>query len=94
MILREERLLNEETIIFCHQKIDKEDLILVSLSHLRRKLDEVTEKGGVMTEMVKYLLDIEEAVIMRKAMMVRLGLHGAVVGRGGDGMRKGVDADT
>ena len=92
MILCEERLLNEETIIFRHQKIDKEDLILVSLSHLRRKLDEVTEKGGVMTEMGKDLFDPEEAGIRREAMMMRLGICGTVVGRGGAGMRKGGDA--
>ena len=42
--------------------------------------------------MVKYLVDIEEAAIRREAMRMRLGLHGAVVGRGSDGMIKVCDA--
>ena len=46
----------------------------------------------VVTAMVKYLVDIEEAAIRREAMRMRLGLHGAVVGRGSDGMIKVCDA--
>ena len=59
---------------------------------MRGKLDEGTEKGGVMTAMVKYLVDLEEKSIRREAMRIRMDLRGAVVGRGGAGMRKGGDA--
>ena len=45
-----------------------------------------------MTAMVKCLVDLEEAAIRRDTMRMRLGLCGAVVGRGGVGMRKGGDA--
>ena len=45
-----------------------------------------------MTAMVKDLVDIEETVIRKEVMRTRLGLSGAVVGRGGSGMRRGVDA--
>ena len=44
----------------------KESLILGSLRHLRGQLDEGTEKGGVMTAMVKDLVDLEEAAIIRE----------------------------
>ena len=62
-----------------HQKMEKEALILGSLRRLKRQLDKETDKGGVMTAMVKDLVDLEEAEIRMK-----LGLCGAVVGRGGD----------
>ena len=45
-----------------------------------------------MTAMVKNLVNLEEAEIRREAMRIRLGLCGTVAGRGGAGMRKGVDA--
>ena len=82
----------EELMIHCDQKMEKEDLILGSPRRLRGKLDEGTEKGGVMTEMGKDLFDPEEAGIRREAMMMRLGICGTVVGRGGAGMRKGGDS--
>ena len=82
----------EELMIHCDQKMEKEDLILGSPCRLRGKLDEGTEKGGVMTEMGKDLFDPEEAGIRREAMMMRLGISGTVVGRGSAGMRKGGDA--
>ena len=72
--------------------MEKEALILGSLRSLRGELDEGTEKGIIMTAMVKDLVDLEEAAIRRKAMRMRLGLCGALVGRGGDGTRKGGDA--
>ena len=75
-----------------HQQMEKEALILGSPRRLRGQLDQGTEKGGVMTAMVKDLVDLEEAAIRREAMRMRLGLSGAVVGRGGAGMRKGGDA--
>ena len=43
-----------------------------------------------MTEMVKDLVDLEEALMRREAMRMRLLV--VVVGRGGAGMRKGGDA--
>ena len=61
---------------------------------LRVKLDEGTEKGGVMIAMLKDLVGIYEAEIKREAMRMRLGLRGAVVGRGGAGMRKGGDTSA
>ena len=48
---------------------------------MKGQLDEGTEKGGFMTEMVKYLVDLEEKAIRREAMMMRLGLCGTAVGR-------------
>ena len=42
-----------------------------------------------MTAMVKDLGNLDETDIRREEMMTRLGLCGAVVGRGGSGMRKG-----
>ena len=72
--------------------MEKEALILGSPRRLRRQLYEGTEKGGVMTPMVKDLVDLEEAEIKREAMRMRLGLCGALVVRGGAGMRKGGDA--
>ena len=45
-----------------------------------------------MISMVKDLVNLEETEIRREAMRLRLGLCGAVVGRGGVGMRKGGDA--
>ena len=72
--------------------MEKEAPILGSPLCLRGKLDKRTEKGGVMTAMVKDLVDIEETVIRKEVMRTRLGLSGAVVGRGGSGMRRGVDA--
>ena len=89
MILRKERLLHEEMMIRCHQKMEKESLILGSPRRLRGKLDEGTEKGRVMKAMVKDLVNIEEEEISREEMRVRLGLCGEVAVRGGDGMRKG-----
>ena len=56
--LREERLLHEETIILRHQQMEKEDLMLGNPCSLRGGLDEGTEKGGVMTAMVKDLVDL------------------------------------
>ena len=41
---------------------------------------------------VKDLVDIEDTEIRREAMKTRMGLRGALVGRGGAGMRKGGDA--
>ena len=90
--LREERLLHEETMILRHQQMEKEDLMLGIPRRLRGEIHEGTEKDRVMTEMVKDLVDLEETAIMREAMRMRLGLRGAVVGRGGAGMRKGGDA--
>ena len=48
---------------------------------MRRKVDGGTEKGGVMTVMVKDLVDIEETAITREETRTRLGLRGSVVGR-------------
>ena len=45
-----------------------------------------------MTAMVKDLFDLEEASIRREAMRMRLVLRGAVLGRGGSGIRKVGDA--
>ena len=45
-----------------------------------------------MTAMVKDLVYLEEASIRREAMMMRLGLSGAVVGKGGASMIKVGDA--
>ena len=59
---------------------------------LRAQLFEGTEKGRFMTAMVKDLVYLEEASIRREAMMMRLGLSGAVVGKGGASMRKVGDA--
>ena len=56
---------------------------------LRVKLDEGTEKGGVMIAMLKDLVGIYEAEIKREAMRMRLGLRGTLVGRVGYVMRKG-----
>ena len=58
MILREERPLHEETMIRHHQQMEKEALILGSPHRLRGQLDEGTEKGGVMTAVVKDLVDL------------------------------------
>ena len=58
MILREERLLHEETMICRHQQMEKEALILSSPRRVREELDEGTEKGIVMTAMMKDLVDI------------------------------------
>ena len=66
--------------------------MLISPRHFRDQLDEGTEKGGVMTAMVKDLVDIEDTEIRREAIRTRMGLRGALVGRGGAGMRKGGDA--
>ena len=41
--------------------------------------------------MVKDLVDIEKTAIRREAVRMSMGLRGAVVGRGGSGMRKGGD---
>ena len=75
-----------------HQQMEKEALILGRPRLLGGQLDEGTDKGGVMTAMVKDLVNLEAAAIRREAMRMRLGLRGAVVGRGGAGMRKGGDA--
>ena len=83
--------MHENTMIRRHQKMEKESLILGSPRRLRGEIHEGTEKDRVMTEMVKDLVDLEETAIMREAMRMRLGLRGAVVGRGGAGMIKGVD---
>ena len=72
--------------------MEKEALILGSPHLLRGKLDNGTEKGAVMTVMVKDLFDLEEAVIRREEMRMRLGLRATVVGIGGAGMIKGGDA--
>ena len=58
MILREERLMHEETMILCHQQMEKESLILGIPRRLRGKLDEGTEKGRVMIATMKELVDI------------------------------------
>ena len=92
MILREERLLHEETMIRRHQQIEKESLILSSPRRVRGKLDEGKEKGRVMTAMMKDLVNIEDSAIRMEVMRMRMGLCGEVVGRGGDGTRKGGDA--
>ena len=81
MNLRGERLLHEETMIRCHQQMEKEALILGIPRSLRGQLDEGADKGGVMTEMVKDLVDIEGTEIRRETTMMRMGLCGAVVGR-------------
>ena len=67
--------------------MEKEALILGNPRGLREKLDGGTDKGRVMTATVKYRVNLEEAVIRREAMRMRLGLRGAVVGREGAGMR-------
>ena len=77
-----------------HQKMEKEAFILDSLCRLRAQLDEGTEKGGVMTSMVKDLADLEEATIRREAMRTTLGPRAAVVGRGDAGMSKGGESAT
>ena len=41
--------------------------------------------------MVKDLVDLEDTAIRREEVRTSLGLHGAVVGRGGSRMRKGGD---
>ena len=92
MSLREERLMHEETMICRNQQMDKESLLMCSPRRWRGKLDEGTEKGGFMTEMVKYLVYLEETAIRRDVTRTRLGLRGAVLGRGGAGMIKGGDA--
>ena len=74
--------------------MEKEALILGIPSRLRGQLDEGTEKGGVMKVMVKDLVDIEDAEIRRKVMGMRLGLRGALVGRGSAGMIKGGEANA
>ena len=61
---------------------------------MRGKLDEGTDKGRVMKVMVRDLVDLEEAEIIREAMKMRLGLRGKVVGRGGYSMRKVCDTAT
>ena len=63
MSLRKEIVLHEETVIRRHQQIEKEALILDSPCRLRGKLDKGTEKGGVMTAMVKDPVDLEETSI-------------------------------
>ena len=59
---------------------------------MRAQLDEGADKGRVMAVMVKDLVNIEEVLIRRESIRMRLGLRGAVVGRGGAGMRKVGDA--
>ena len=53
MILREERLLHAEMMIFHHHQMEKESLIMGSPRRLRGQLDEGTEEGGVMAVMEK-----------------------------------------
>ena len=65
MILCEEILLHEETMIHRHQQIEKEDFVMGRPRILRGKLDEGTEKGGVIKSMVKELVNLEEAAIRR-----------------------------
>ena len=55
---------------------------------LRGQLDEGTEKGGVIISMVKDMVYLDEAEIRREATGMRLGLCGAIVGRGSAGTRK------
>ena len=54
--------------------MEKEALVLGIHHRLRGKLDEGMDKGGVMTAMVKDLINIEEAAIRREAMGMRLSL--------------------
>ena len=79
-------------MIRCHQQMETEALILGNPRRLGGEIDEGTEKYGIMTAMVKDLVDLEEAALRREAMRMRLVLCSALVGRGVSGMRKGFDA--